>query len=69
LWRAVKTVTTQSFAQRRKMLRKMLQPLFADPVGLLDRMGLKETARAEELSCDQFVALAKAYLSEKKGSL
>ncbi len=69
LWKAVKIVTKQAFSQRRKMLRKTLQPLFSDPVSVLEAMKIKETARAEELSCEQFVGLAKIYLSEKEGTL
>ena len=35
LWEALKVVTRQAFAQRRKMLRKTLQPLFSDSVKTL----------------------------------
>ncbi len=65
LWNAVKRVTRQAFAQRRKMLRKTLQPLFADPKARLQGLGLSETARAEELTPQDFVALSQAYLGEQ----
>ncbi len=65
LWRAVKLVTRQAFAQRRKMLRKTLQPVFADPATVLNQLGFSETARAEELSPQDFIALSNVYLKEQ----
>ena len=65
LWQAVKLVTRQAFAQRRKMLRKTLQPVFKDPEAVLKELSFSETARAEELSPQNFVALSKVYLREK----
>ncbi|TFL13968.1 16S rRNA (adenine(1518)-N(6)/adenine(1519)-N(6))-dimethyltransferase RsmA [Pusillimonas caeni] len=49
-------VVTRSFAQRRKMLRRGL----GDWAKLIDwdAVGVSETARAEELSVGQFIALA-----------
>jgi 16S rRNA (adenine1518-N6/adenine1519-N6)-dimethyltransferase len=51
-------VTAAAFGQRRKMLRGALSGLFADPVAMLEGLGLSPTARAEELSVADFVRLA-----------
>ena len=64
LWKALKVVTRQAFAQRRKMLRKTLQPIFRDPEAVLDSLQLSNTARAEELSPQDFIALSEIYLKE-----
>jgi 16S rRNA (adenine1518-N6/adenine1519-N6)-dimethyltransferase len=53
-------VTAAAFGQRRKMLRQSLKTLTADPLALLARAGVPETARAEELDVAQFCALARA---------
>jgi len=49
-------VTAAAFGQRRKMLRTSLKPLGLDPQSL----GLDPTARAEELTVEQFCILARA---------
>jgi 16S rRNA (adenine1518-N6/adenine1519-N6)-dimethyltransferase len=46
------------------MLRGSLAGVYADPVTTLERLGLRPTARAEELSVDDFVRLAGALDSE-----
>lgn len=54
-------VTAAAFGQRRKMLRASLKGLNGgDGDGLCSRAGLKPTARAEELSVEDFCALARA---------
>jgi 16S rRNA (adenine1518-N6/adenine1519-N6)-dimethyltransferase len=53
-------VTAAAFGQRRKMLRGALGGIFDDPGGVLAGLGLPPTARAEELSPDDFVHLALA---------
>jgi 16S rRNA (adenine1518-N6/adenine1519-N6)-dimethyltransferase len=53
-------VTLAAFGQRRKMLRQSLKALGGDPLGLLDAAGIAPTARAEEVSVEGFVALARA---------
>ena len=53
-------VTAAAFGQRRKMLRGALSSLFADPVAVLEGLGLAPTARAEELAVADFVRLAAA---------
>ncbi len=54
-------VLAAGFGQRRKMLRQSLRPLGLDIEALLAAAGAPATARAEELSVEQFCALARAY--------
>ena len=54
-------ITAAAFGQRRKMLRGSLAGAFADPVAVLEGLGLSPTARAEELSVADFVRLAGAF--------
>ncbi len=56
--RALEKITHAAFGQRRKMIRSSLSSLFS--VDDLNMLGVKETARAEELRLDQFVRLATA---------
>ena len=51
------TLVKQGFSQRRKQLRKMLASYALDWKKLTDELGVPETARAEELSLDQWIAL------------
>jgi len=53
-------VAAAAFGQRRKMLRQSLKTLGVDPLPLLARAGIRETARAEEIDVAGFVALANA---------
>lgn len=46
------------FGQRRKMLRRSLSTVLDDPVVILERAGLKPTARAEDLSPEDWLKLA-----------
>ncbi len=62
--RPLERVTAAAFGQRRKMLRGSLASVFPDPVAALEGLGLAPTARAEELSVDDFVRLAGALDSE-----
>ncbi|MBB3810828.1 16S rRNA (adenine(1518)-N(6)/adenine(1519)-N(6))-dimethyltransferase RsmA [Pseudochelatococcus contaminans] len=60
------TVTQAAFGQRRKMLRQSLKSLDlsnaeTDVAGMIQRAGLEETARAEEIPVDGFVRLANVY--------
>ena len=57
--RALEAVTRAAFGQRRKMLRQSLKALTPDPSRLLAAAGLPETARAEEIPVEGFVALAR----------
>ncbi|HEX2215698.1 MAG TPA: 16S rRNA (adenine(1518)-N(6)/adenine(1519)-N(6))-dimethyltransferase RsmA [Xanthobacteraceae bacterium] len=53
-------VTGAAFGQRRKMLRQSLRALGGDPMALLSAAGITPTARAEDISVEGFVALARA---------
>jgi 16S rRNA (adenine1518-N6/adenine1519-N6)-dimethyltransferase len=46
------------FGQRRKMLRGSLRGVLPDPVPALEAAGIEPTARAEELSAENFIRLA-----------
>ena len=60
-WDAMETVTTVAFGQRRKMLRRALRSLPVDAGSLLTESGLDPQARAEDLSVEQFVSLARSF--------
>ena len=62
-FRDLEKITAAAFGQRRKMLRSSLKPLISDPDALLAATGIAPTQRAEELSVEQFCALAQAYRS------
>lgn len=51
-------VTAAAFGQRRKMLRQSLKPLGGE--ALLEKAGIDPTARPEDLTIEQFAALARA---------
>jgi 16S rRNA (adenine1518-N6/adenine1519-N6)-dimethyltransferase len=53
-------VTAAAFGQRRKMLRSSLKSLGGDTAAIISAAGLIETARAEELSVEEFCALARS---------
>jgi len=55
---ALERVTEAAFGQRRKMLRQSLRTLGPDPKPLLAAAGIAETARAEDIPVEGFVALA-----------
>ena len=56
-------VTEAAFGQRRKMLRQSLRALGRDPRPLLAAAGIAETARAEDIPVEGFVALARVLAS------
>jgi len=56
---ALEKVTAAAFGQRRKMLRQSLKSLGGDPARFFEATGIAPTARAEELSVEQFCALAR----------
>jgi 16S rRNA (adenine1518-N6/adenine1519-N6)-dimethyltransferase len=60
-------VTAAAFGQRRKMLRQSLRGLGGDPAELLAAAGLDPTARAETVSVEGFVALARAWRERRSG--
>jgi 16S rRNA (adenine1518-N6/adenine1519-N6)-dimethyltransferase len=55
----LEAVTQAAFGQRRKMLRQSLRALGTDTPELIAAAGLDPTARAEEISVEQFVHLAR----------
>jgi 16S rRNA (adenine1518-N6/adenine1519-N6)-dimethyltransferase len=57
--RTLERVTEAAFGQRRKMLRQSLKSLGVDAVTLLDAAGIDPTARAEDLSVEAYVGLAR----------
>jgi len=57
--RALERVTEAAFGQRRKMLRQSLKSLGVDPLRLLGAAGIDQTARAEDIPVEGFVALAR----------
>jgi len=59
--KSLETVTAAAFGQRRKMLRQSLKPLGGE--ALLEKAGIDPTARPENLSVEQFAALARALAS------
>ncbi|MDO8838243.1 MAG: 16S rRNA (adenine(1518)-N(6)/adenine(1519)-N(6))-dimethyltransferase RsmA [Parvibaculum sp.] len=60
--RALETVVAAAFGQRRKMLRASLKSLGRDPALMIEAAGVLPTQRAEELTVEQFCALARAYV-------
>jgi 16S rRNA (adenine1518-N6/adenine1519-N6)-dimethyltransferase len=65
---ALQRVTQAAFGQRRKMLRQSLRSLGVEPKTLLAAAGIAETARAEEISIEGFVALAHAWRGTAPGA-
>ena len=63
---SLERVTQAAFGQRRKMLRQSLRALNVDVAALLDAANLDPTARAENLSIADFVALARALAAARK---
>lgn len=59
---ALETVVAAAFGQRRKMLRASLKSLGRDPASMIEAAGVLPTQRAEELTVEQFCALARAYV-------
>jgi 16S rRNA (adenine1518-N6/adenine1519-N6)-dimethyltransferase len=53
-------VTAAAFGQRRKMLRQSLRSLGVDAPALLETAGIVATRRAEELTIEEFCALARS---------
>ena len=60
-FRLLEQVTAAAFGQRRKMLRQSLRRLGVDAIALLTQAGITPTRRAEELSIEEFCALARAF--------
>lgn len=58
-YKKIKMLCNKVFNQRRKMLRNTLKDMFSDPEEVLKKVGLNGTMRPEELSIENFEALAK----------
>jgi 16S rRNA (adenine1518-N6/adenine1519-N6)-dimethyltransferase len=63
--KSLERVTQAAFGQRRKMLRQSLRTLGLDPKPLLAAAGIAETARAEDIPVEGFVALAHQLAARK----
>jgi 16S rRNA (adenine1518-N6/adenine1519-N6)-dimethyltransferase len=57
----LETVTAAAFGQRRKMLRGSLKSLGVDAEALLNAAAIDGTVRPEQLTLEQFCALARGY--------
>lgn len=55
---SLEAVTQAAFGQRRKMLRQSLKGAISEPLVLLERAGIDQTARPETLPVSDFVSLA-----------
>ncbi|MXN64461.1 16S rRNA (adenine(1518)-N(6)/adenine(1519)-N(6))-dimethyltransferase RsmA [Stappia sp. GBMRC 2046] len=62
--KALERVTAAAFGQRRKMLRASLKALSPDAETLIREAGIEPTRRAEEISVEGFIALAKAFAGD-----
>lgn len=62
-WDLMERATAAAFSQRRKMLKTTLKPL-GNPEDLCARAGVPATARAEELTVEDFVRLARLLLPQ-----
>lgn len=58
---SIEAVTRAAFGQRRKMLRVSLKSVFAEPERILEPLGIDPRRRAETLTVEDFVALARAH--------
>jgi 16S rRNA (adenine1518-N6/adenine1519-N6)-dimethyltransferase len=58
---SLEAITAAAFGQRRKMLRQSLRSLGKDTAALIEKAGIQETNRAEDLSVLDFCALARAF--------
>lgn len=63
----LETVTAAAFGQRRKMLRRSLKGLNVDIEALIAVTGITPTDRAENLTVEEFAALARCYDELKAG--
>lgn len=61
--RALELVVAAAFGQRRKMLRASLKSLTTKAQEILDAAGIDGTRRAEELTIEEFCALARVFKS------
>jgi 16S rRNA (adenine1518-N6/adenine1519-N6)-dimethyltransferase len=53
-------IATAAFGQRRKMLRRSLSSVMRDPAATIESAGIAPTLRAEDLTPEEFLAIARA---------
>jgi 16S rRNA (adenine1518-N6/adenine1519-N6)-dimethyltransferase len=63
---ALTRITEAAFGQRRKMLRQSLKSLAHDPLPLLEAAGIAPTDRAEDVTVEGFVQLARVYAASRR---
>ncbi|WP_374383304.1 16S rRNA (adenine(1518)-N(6)/adenine(1519)-N(6))-dimethyltransferase RsmA [Dongia sp.] len=63
--KVLEKVTAAAFGQRRKMLRQSLRQVSPQAEEILVEVGIAPTARGEELSIEQFCALARAFKARR----
>lgn len=68
LMKALETVTRAAFGQRRKMLRSSLKSVFPDPEKALEPLGIDPTQRAETVTIEGFLDLARVHKSRSGNS-
>jgi len=68
LMKALETVTRAAFGQRRKMLRSSLKAVFGQPEKILETLDIDPTRRAETISVEEFLDLARLYRSQSGSS-
>jgi 16S rRNA (adenine1518-N6/adenine1519-N6)-dimethyltransferase len=64
----LEAVTAAAFGQRRKMLRASLKSLWPHPERVLAEAGIDPTLRAEQLTVDEFLVLARILQTERHQS-
>ncbi len=62
---ALQAVVAAAFGQRRKMVRQSLKSLQIEPAEILSIADIDPTARAENLSIENYCALARAFVGAK----
>ncbi len=65
----VERVTGAAFNQRRKMLRQSMKSLVPDIKAFLSDVGIDETLRADNVTVEQFIVMAKALESKGQAAL
>jgi 16S rRNA (adenine1518-N6/adenine1519-N6)-dimethyltransferase len=59
----IEQITNLAFSGRRKMIKSSLKALSPDILPILEKLSIKESLRAENLSPDDYLALAKTILA------
>lgn len=64
--RSLFVIVKAAFSQRRKMIRANMKGLGVDSAELFAQAGVEPSARAEQLSIEEFAALARTYVALKQ---